>query len=94
MLSVLPKYEGFGVGGLLVKAAESYAKDLGCIRMVLDILIPVAGETPSKVQLMEWYTRLNYRFLHELPIEHAVYPEAKFLKMPCLFSVHEKKLLK
>ncbi|MBL4754868.1 MAG: hypothetical protein JKY52_14890 [Flavobacteriales bacterium] len=82
------------MGGLLVKAAESYAKDFGCDRMTLDILIPVAGENPSKVQLMEWYTRLNYKFLHEIPIEQAVHPEAKFLKMPCLFSVHEKKLLK
>ncbi|PCH88807.1 MAG: hypothetical protein COB88_03115 [Flavobacteriales bacterium] len=92
MLAVLPKYEGFGIGRLLVKAAEAHAISLGCDRMRLDLLTPVKGQNEGKQQLHKWYTRLGYTFLRKMPFEKAVPSEAEFLKMPCFFNLYEKKL--
>jgi ribosomal protein S18 acetylase RimI-like enzyme len=42
-LAVLPQYRGNGVGSALLKAAEDYARSLGCCRLTLEVLDSNSG---------------------------------------------------
>lgn len=92
MLSVSPKYEGNGIGRLLVSAAESLALNRGCRKMRLALLTPVEWEHSGKTVLKDWYLRLGYEFIRSFAFEKAVPQEAHKLKMPCTFNVYDKKL--
>jgi GNAT superfamily N-acetyltransferase len=64
MLVVNPKNRGQGIGGQLIRAAETWAlsKQQGCTctQMQLDLLTPRTWKQPSKEFNKAWYTRLGY----------------------------------
>jgi len=92
MLSVPPKYEGKGIGGRLVEAAEVHALSLGANKMRLELLTPGEGQHKGKLALQEWYIRLGYVFVKERPFEKVAPNEAPNLRMSCFFDIYEKPL--
>ncbi|HIA05696.1 MAG TPA: GNAT family N-acetyltransferase [Flavobacteriales bacterium] len=92
MLSVPPKYEGNGIGGKLVKAAERYAFDSGCRKMKLELLTSKEWEHDGKQQLHEWYTRLGYVFIKQFLFEEVAPLEVQHLRTTCFFNIYEKEI--
>lgn len=54
MLSVHPEAQRGGLGGALVRAAETYAGERGCTEMDLSVASP-------RLELPPWYRKLGYR---------------------------------
>ena len=92
MLSVPPKFEGNGIGGKLVKAAERHAFDSGCRKMRLELLTSKEWEHDGKQQLHEWYTRLGYVFIKQFLFEEVAPLEVQHLRTTCFFNVYEKEI--
>jgi len=91
-LSVSPDFEGNGIGGLLVKAAENYAISRSCNKMRLELLTSTEWEHKGKQELHIWYSRLGYKFVTQFPFEEIAAQEAKSLRTPCFFNLYEKRL--
>lgn len=54
-------FRGRGIGASLVRAAEAYARQQGCIRMQLGIMCPAQGPEPEYKQwLQQYYMGLGY----------------------------------
>src|SRR5690349_2053675 len=60
MLAVDPSAQGQGLGRALVRAAEAYARDAGCVAMDLDVV-------DLRSELTAFYGSLGYRATGESP---------------------------
>jgi GNAT superfamily N-acetyltransferase len=77
---------GGGVGPELIARAEGWARERGCTRMRLQLLVPRGPAHPFKVRLHEWYSRLGY-----IPIGREPAPFEK-LTAPAELVNYEKAL--
>lgn len=93
MLSVPAEYEGNGIGGQLVKAAEQHACDSGCRKMRLEVLTSNELNHDGKQRLHEWYTRLGYVFVEQFPFEELAPVDVQHLRTTCFFDVYEKDIV-
>ena len=93
MLSVPVQYEGNGIGGQLVKAAERHAFDSGCGKMRLEVLTSNELEHDGKQRLQDWYTRLGYVFMQQFPFDEVAPVDVQHLRTTCFFDVYEKDLV-
>ena len=57
---VLPSYQGMGIGGALMRAAEQKATDAGMREIWLGVMVQ---NTPA----LEWYRRNGFTFVEEAP---------------------------
>lgn len=95
LLAVDSNYKGLGIGRKLIDTVEQIARELGGIKMNLEILKPQHQTLPFKEQLATWYQRLGYRYLFtksfiELKPNRA--EKAKLLFTPSVFDCYEKDL--
>lgn len=60
MLAVASSAQGYGVGRLLVEAAERKAQKEGFSEMQLEILMPTEWKSVDKEKLKGWYERMGY----------------------------------
>lgn len=58
MLTVAPDRQGEGIGKLLLKAAEDYARQLGCPCIFMTVF-------SVRQELLDWYIRHGYRLTGE-----------------------------
>lgn len=82
LLSVNPAFQGKGLGGQLVAAAEEYSRDTGCRAMDLRIISPRAED------LLPFYKRLGYAETGTAP-----FPADVPTKLPCHYIVMAKPLV-
>jgi GNAT superfamily N-acetyltransferase len=92
LISTAPDQWGNGVGRELVRAAEELVRSRGMTTMQLELLVPKGGAHPEKDRLRAWYTRLGYRVVRSVPIEHVAAHLASRLAAPCEFLVFRKPL--
>ena len=92
MLSAKLEHTGKGIGRRLISAAEAHAKEKGCEKVRLEVLMPIEWEHPTKAYLMKWYERQGYVF-HEKEDFGAHYPEIQALMVcKCVLNVFVKDL--
>ena len=92
MLVADRNHRGNGIGSALVERAESWARDMGCHTMRLELLTPRNWTHPSKEFLKLWYTRIGYRPQATEPFER-LHPElVSELATECDFTVWHKPL--
>ena len=85
-------HRGNGIGSALVERAESWARDMGCHTMRLELLTPRHWTHPSKEFLKVWYTRSGYRPQATESLE-MLHPElVPELATECDFTVWHKPL--
>ena len=92
MLAVGHQVQGRGVGRMLVEAAEKQAREMGCGRMQLELLLPKEWKHQGKEMLAKWYDRMGYRRVRVGKLK-AFEPEMeKLLACPCDHVVYHKSL--
>lgn len=85
-------HRGKGIGSALVDRAESWARDMGCHTMRLELLTPRNWAQPSKEFLKKWYYRIGYKPQATEPLE-ILHPElVPELATECDFTVWSKSL--
>jgi GNAT superfamily N-acetyltransferase len=85
-------HRGNGIGSALVERAESWARNMGCHTMRLELLTPRNWTHPSKEFLKMWYARIGYRPQATEPFE-MLHPElVPELATECDFTVWHKPL--
>jgi GNAT superfamily N-acetyltransferase len=92
MLAAHPAHRGVGAGRELVRFAERWAGDQGCVRMQLELLKPRLWSHPSKEFLAGWYGRIGYEVVRTGTIEEAYPHLAPALATPCDFVIYQKHL--
>lgn len=94
MLVSSPKYRGIGIGSLLMKSIENWAKTNHNKTIQLELLKPIEYKHPDKEFLTSWYTKLGYKYVSKT-LYHDLYPEqASLLKVPCNFEIYQKNIVK
>jgi GNAT superfamily N-acetyltransferase len=92
MLVADPDHRAAGIGSMLVKAAEAWARSMHRRTMQLELLTPRSWMHPSKEFLKGWYTRIGYVPQFTEPFE-KMYPElVGELATECDFTVWRKQL--
>ncbi|WP_239164581.1 GNAT family N-acetyltransferase [Actinoplanes palleronii] len=92
MLAASPSLRGNGVGGGLIRWAESYCRSRGDTTMRLELLVPREWVLESKEFLHSWYSRLGYRVERVGQLEEH-YPQlAPLLAGPADYRVYTKPL--
>ncbi|KAI1300568.1 hypothetical protein F5Y03DRAFT_385902 [Xylaria venustula] len=98
MLAVDPSQRGYGIGGDLVRFAETWCLrrleqgTTATVTIQLELLAPVHFEHAGKTALQAWYERMGYSHV-ELRDFRAVYPRLfELLSGPTEFRVFEKRL--
>jgi hypothetical protein len=92
MLVADPDHRGLGLGSMLVKAAEDWARSMNRETMRLELLTPRSWSHPSKEFVRAWYTRLGYVPQFTEPLENT-HPElVGELATECDFTVWHKPL--
>jgi GNAT superfamily N-acetyltransferase len=92
MLVADPDHRGLGIGSMLVKAAEDWARSMNRETMRLELLTPRSWSHPSKEFVRAWYTRLGYVPQFTEPLENT-HPElVGELATECDFTVWHKPL--
>lgn len=92
MLSVSADYLRLGIGGALVKAAETHCHTAGCTAMRLELLEPSAYKHEFKVMLDSWYSSLGYVRGGSEDFATLYTDLAPLLACPCSFTVYLKSL--
>lgn len=92
LLGVHRDFEGKGIGGRLIEAAEKRALEEGSNYMNLDILRPRDIEVPLKERLRAWYVGMDYTFSHHQNFQDRRPDRAKDLKAPSVFDCYRKKI--
>jgi GNAT superfamily N-acetyltransferase len=92
MLAVDPGHRNAGVGRELVRFAEQRSRDMGCVTMQLELLVPRGWKHPSKEIVAQWYARMGYRVASTGSFgEH--YPDLRpLLATACQFIVYRKDI--
>lgn len=96
LLAVDFNYKGLGIGRKLIEVAEQRARDLGGVKMTLEILKPQNQVIPFKEQLANWYQRLGYHYLFTksfIELKPNRVEKAKLLITPSVFDCYEKDLI-
>jgi GNAT superfamily N-acetyltransferase len=92
MLVADPDHRGLGIGSMLVKAAEEWARSMNRRTMRLELLTPRSWTHPSKEFLKGWYKRIGYAPEFTEPFE-KMHPELiSELATDCDFTVWHKQL--
>ena len=92
MLVADPDHRGLGIGSMLLKAAEEWARSMNRRTMRLELLTPRSWTHPSKEFLKGWYKRIGYAPEFTEPFE-KMYPELiSELATDCDFTVWHKQL--
>ncbi len=92
MLVASPEHRGKGIGSLLVRAAEQWAKAQERSQMQLELLTPVEGTHPGKEVLRTWYTRIGYMAQYTEGLAGMHDDKAWQLAFPSNFTVYTKQL--
>eukprot|EP00977_Amphora_coffeiformis_P002916 scaffold561_cov162-Amphora_coffeaeformis.AAC.17 len=93
MLVVDPQFRGQGVGGRLISAAETWARQRGYHVMQLELLTPRSWKQPSKEFNQQWYTRLGYVPRKTEPFERDYPHLINLLATECDFTIWTKSLV-
>lgn len=96
LLAVDFKHKGLGIGRKLIDKAEQKARNLGGIKMTLEILKPQNQIIPFKEQLADWYQRLGYHYLFTksfIELKPNRVEKAKLLITPSVFDCYEKDFI-
>ena len=92
MLVADPDHRGLGIGSMLVKAAEEWARSRNRTTMRLELLTPRSWIHPRKEFLKRWYSRIGYTPQFTEPLERT-HPElVSELATECDFTVWHKPL--
>ena len=92
MLAADPDHRGLGIGTMLVKAAEEWARSMNRRTMRLELLTPRSWAHPRKEFLKAWYARIGYVPQFTEPLEKT-HPELiDELATECDFTVWHKRL--
>jgi GNAT superfamily N-acetyltransferase len=92
MLAADPDHRGLGIGTMLVRAAEEWARSMNRRTMRLELLTPRSWTHPCKEFLKAWYTRIGYVPQFTEPLEKT-HPELiGELATECDFTVWHKQL--
>ncbi len=85
-------HRGKGIGSALVDRAESWARDMACHTMRLELLTPRNWAHPTKEFLKMWYSRIGYKPQTTESFE-ILHPElVPELATECDFTVWHKSL--
>jgi len=85
-------HRGLGIGSMLVKAAEEWARFMNRRTMRLELLTPRSWKHPSKEFLKGWYTRIGYAPQFTEPLEKTHPQLVAELATECDFTVWHKPL--
>ena len=85
MLTVDPELQGGGVGKILLKAAEDYAKETGCTKIYMTVI-------SIRKELIAWYERHGYKDTGERKPFPMDDPKFGLPKMQLEFIVMEKAI--
>jgi len=85
-------HRGLGIGSMLVKAAEEWARSMNRRTMRLELLTPRSWKHPSKEFLKGWYTRIGYAPQFTEPLEKTHPQLVAELATECDFTVWHKPL--
>ena len=92
MLAVVPSHRGFGIGRELVRFAEQRGRDMGCMTMQLELLVPREWKHPMKEYLARWYARMGYTVVSTGSTEE-LYPNlSPLLATPCQFVIYRRSI--
>lgn len=86
---------GYGIGKLLIEAAERYAKENGGLQMQLEILRAESPISEFKIWLSKWYMDLGYEFEGTFPFEYVEpnRPEKReIMQTEAVFDIYRKEL--
>jgi GNAT superfamily N-acetyltransferase len=92
LVSTTPERWGSGIGGALVRTAETLMRQREVTTMQLEVLIPTHWEHPNKRRLRDWYTRLGYQVIRTAPFEQVAAHLEPLLATPCEFLIFHKPL--
>jgi N-acetylglutamate synthase-like GNAT family acetyltransferase len=94
MLVSSPKKRAIGIGSALMKSIEIWARTNNYKSIQLELLKPLDYKHPDKEFLTTWYTKLGYEMVAKTSY-HDLYPEqASLLKVPCIFEIFQKNIIK
>jgi GNAT superfamily N-acetyltransferase len=93
MLTSSLAYRKMGIGNLLLKAVEDFAKANQYKIIQLELLKPTTFNHPEKEFLEIWYQKWGYKYLETIPHEKLYFKQATMLKFPCKFDIFQKLLL-
>ncbi len=94
MLVSSPKYRGIGIGSLLMKSIEDWAKTNHYNTIQLELLKPKAYKHPDKEILTSWYTKLGYKYVSKTSYLDLYPKQASLLKVPSNFEIYQKNIVK
>ncbi|MBI1781958.1 MAG: GNAT family N-acetyltransferase [Sphingobacteriales bacterium] len=85
MLTVNPELQGGGVGKILLKASDDYAKETGCPKLFMTVI-------SIRTELIDWYKRHGYKETGERKPFPMDDPKFGLPKVPLEFIVLEKEV--
>lgn len=85
MLTVNPELQGGGVGKILLKASDDYAREIGCAKLYMTVI-------SIRTELIDWYKRHGYTETGERKPFPMDDPKFGLPKVPLEFIVLEKKV--
>lgn len=92
MLSCALEHRKKGIGNLLLKEVEDFAKKNQYKIIQLELLKPLHFNHPDKEFLTIWYQKWGYRWFKTIPHEKLYFKQASMLKFPCKFELFQKVL--
>ena len=94
MLVSSPNHRGIGIGSLLMKSIEDWAKTNHYKTIQLELLKPIAYKHEDKEFLTSWYTQLGYKYISKTTYLDLYPKQASLLKVPCNFEIYQKNITK
>jgi len=94
MLVSSPKYRGIGIGSLLMKSIEDWAKTSHYKTIQLELLKPIDYIHPDKEFLTSWYIKLGYKYVSKTSYLDLYPKQASLLKVPSNFEIYQKNIVK
>ncbi len=94
MLVSSPNHRGIGIGSLLMKSIENWAKTNHYKTIQLELLKPIAYKHEDKEFLTSWYTQLGYKYISKTTYLDLYPKQASLLKVPCNFEIYQKNIRK
>ena len=94
MLVSSPKMRRIGVGSVLMKRIEDWAKNNNYRTIQLELLKPTDYIHSDKEFLTFWYTKLGYELKSKTTYEDLYPKQAPLLKIPAYFEIYQKNISK
>ncbi len=92
MLTVSLQHRKKGIGNVLLKAVEVFAKTNKFSKIQLELLKPLHFKHQEKEFLEKWYCKNNYELTESITHENLYFKQATMLKFPCKFDIFTKTI--